>query len=144
NASNCYDRRFFNSKKYYDIMKTVSFLGVSGEVNFSNRTVYRVGHLYYIIKNIQPLNKQINSIDYLPVLKWDVDSTEWLFYNNQSDDIIWPNLSKSVPKDYKLIKGNEIFISNKVLYLSQLESGVKDTLFPYSKLEKIFCEFEVM
>ncbi|CAF3065898.1 unnamed protein product [Rotaria sp. Silwood2] len=117
NASNCYDRRFFNSKKYYDIMKTVSFLGISGEVKFSNRTADRVGHLYYIIKNIQPLNTQINSIDYLPVLKWDVDSTEWLFYKNQSDDIIWPNLSKTVPKDYKSIKGNEIFISNKVLYL---------------------------
>lgn len=106
NASTCYDRRFFNSKNYYDIMKTVSFLGVSGEVKFSNGTTDRIGHLYYIIKNIQPSSAQRNSIVNLPVLKWDVDSAKWLFYQNESDDIIWPDWSKSAPKDHKLIRGN--------------------------------------
>lgn len=30
NISNCYYRQFLNSKKYYNIMKTIKFLGVSG------------------------------------------------------------------------------------------------------------------
>jgi hypothetical protein len=69
NVSNCYYRQFINSKRYYNIMKIMTFLGVSGEVKFSNGTADRVGHVYYIIKNIRPSNTELNSIDYVSVLK---------------------------------------------------------------------------
>lgn len=121
NASACYDRRFYNSKQYYDTIKTMSFLGVSGEVKFSNGTPDRVGHQYYIIKNIQSTNSQRQSIAYVPVLQWDADSTKWQFYKNQSSDIIWPNWSKNVPKDYKLIQGCKISVSNKFSTYSNLK-----------------------
>ncbi|CAF4470568.1 unnamed protein product, partial [Rotaria sp. Silwood2] len=93
NVSNCYNRQFFNSKQYYNIMRTMKFLGVSGQVTFSNETTDRVADVYYIIKNIQPLNIEQKNIDYLPVLKWHIGSTNWTYYKDKSDDIIWPNLS---------------------------------------------------
>ncbi|CAF3309520.1 unnamed protein product [Rotaria sp. Silwood2] len=119
NVSNCFNRLFFNSKQYYDIMRTISFLGVSGEVKFSNKTTDRVGHSCYVIKNIQPLNTPPNNIDYIPVLKWDVESTKWIFYENKSDQIIWPSLTTNIPSDHKLIRGNEIFVSNKLSTFSK-------------------------
>ncbi|CAF4488151.1 unnamed protein product, partial [Rotaria sp. Silwood2] len=108
NVSNCYNRQFFNSKQYYNIMRTMKFLGVSGQVTFSNETTDRVADVYYIIKNIQPLNIEQKNIDYLPVLKWHIGSTNWTYYKDKSDDIIWPNLSKNIPVDHKLIQGQEL------------------------------------
>ncbi|CAF4794372.1 unnamed protein product [Rotaria sp. Silwood1] len=108
NVSNCYYRQFFNRNQYYENMRTISFLGVSGEVKFSNRTADRAGHTYYIIKNIQPLDKKLNSIGYLPVLEWDTSSSIWKSYKNQSDGIIWPNWSKNIPVGHKLIRGQEL------------------------------------
>ena len=105
NASNCYYRQFVHWEQYYTVMRTTSFLGVSGEVQFSNTTSDRIGHLNYLIKNIQPSSTQPSTIDYLPVLKWDSRSTKWSFYRNESDEIIWPNLSKTPPVDHKLIRG---------------------------------------
>ena len=110
NASNCYYRQFVNWEQYYTTMRTISFFGVSGEVQFSNTTSDRIGHLNYLIKNIQPSSTQPNTIDYLPVLKWDAGSTTWSFYGNQSIEIIWPNLSKKSPVDHKLIRGNHSFV----------------------------------
>lgn len=112
-VSDCYNRRFLNSKQYYHIMETMAFLGVSGKVQFSNRTPDRVGNVYYIIKNIRSSKETQNTIDYIPVLNWTVDSTEWKRYTNQSPDILWPNQCKSVPIDHRLIRGEEMFFISR-------------------------------
>ncbi|CAF4975247.1 unnamed protein product [Rotaria sp. Silwood1] len=80
NISNCYNCQFFNPKQYYNIMKTMTFLGVSGEVKFSSGTPDRIAD--------------------------HIDSTNWTYYKNKSDSILWPNLSKTIPVDCKLIQGN--------------------------------------
>ena len=120
NVSDCYNRRFLNSKQYYNVMKTMTFLGVSGEVEFSNRTPDRVSNAYYIINNIQSLSTTQNTIDYIPVLQWNVDSTKWRHYKDKSADILWPNQSKSIPIDHRLIRGEEIFIYEKFFISQQI------------------------
>lgn len=108
NGSNCYQRRFAQWKQYYDIMKTKTFLGVSGTVKFLNGTGDRLDAAYYLIKNIQKSNTILNGIGYVPVLQWDPDRMNWTSYKNQSDDITWPNSLKTIPTDYKPMRGNEI------------------------------------
>ncbi|CAF1565261.1 unnamed protein product, partial [Adineta steineri] len=108
NVSDCYNRRFLNSKEYYNIMKAMTFLGVSGQVEFANGTPDRIGNVHYVIKNIQPV---MNDIDFIPVLQWDGNSTKWMPYRNQSSNIIWPDRTKTIPNDHKLIQGQELRIA---------------------------------
>ncbi|CAF1195853.1 unnamed protein product [Rotaria sordida] len=108
NVSNCYNHQFLNSKQYYNIMRTMTFLGVSGEVKFSNGTTDRVDNTYYMINNLQPLNEEPNYIGYLPVLKWHADAPEWTYNNNKSDSILWPGRLRNRPSGYKLIQGQEL------------------------------------
>ncbi|CAF4071098.1 unnamed protein product [Adineta steineri] len=108
NVSDCYNRRFLNSKEYYNIMKAMTFLGVSGQVEFANGTPDRIGNVNYVIKNIQPV---MNDIDFIPVLQWDGNSTKWMPYRNQSSNIIWPDRTKNIPNDHKLIQGQELRIA---------------------------------
>ncbi|UJR38682.1 hypothetical protein I4U23_031348 [Adineta vaga] len=112
NVSDCYNRRFLNSKYYYNIMKAMKFLGVSGQVKFSNETSDRVDNISYVIKNIQPLNTTTdNKIDFIPVLQWNGTSTKWIQYKNQSINILWPNRSTNVLIDHKLIQGQQLRIA---------------------------------
>ena len=114
NASNCYYRQFANSASYYETMRFISFLGVSGEVKFSNSTTDRGGRLHYLIKSIQPIDDPEDRIDYTPVLKWDTDGSQWTLYKNQSDVIIWPSQTTNIPADYRLIRGNQVFSSPQI------------------------------
>ncbi|CAF1639133.1 unnamed protein product, partial [Didymodactylos carnosus] len=111
NVSNCYNRLFLHSEHYYSIMSKMTFLGVSGQIKFSNETADRVDDAYYIVKNIQTLNTDPNNIYYLPVLKWYTGSDKWTYYTNESNDIIWPDLSKNIPKDHRLISGQKLRIA---------------------------------
>ncbi|CAF3775913.1 unnamed protein product [Rotaria sp. Silwood1] len=134
NISNCYNRQFFNSNQYYNIMKTMTFLGVSGEVKFSNGTPDRIADIYYILKNIQPLNIEQKNIDFLSVLKWHIDSTNWTYYKNKSDDILRLNLSKTIPVDCKLIQDRMSFrpvimIAKPTIEYNELVDGVANGLF---------------
>ncbi|CAF1104888.1 unnamed protein product [Rotaria sordida] len=108
NVSNCYNHQFLNSKQYYNIMRAMTFLGVSGEVKFSNGTTDRVDNTYYMINNLQPLNEEPNYIGYLPVLKWHAGAPEWTYNNNKSDSILWPGRLRNRPSGYKLIQGQEL------------------------------------
>ncbi|CAF3907163.1 unnamed protein product, partial [Rotaria sp. Silwood1] len=108
NVSNYYNRQFLNSKQYYNIMRAMTFLGVSGEVKFSNRTTDRVDNTYYMINNLQPLSEELNDIGYLPVLTWHVGANEWTYNNNKSDSILWPSRLRNRPSGYKLIQGQEL------------------------------------
>lgn len=107
NSSNCFDHRYIHSKQLYDIIKNTAFLGVSGEVKFVNGTPNRIGDIYYIIKNIQSLKIDKSSIDYVHILKWYVGFDKWLDYRNDSDGILWPNESKDIPVDHKIIRGKQ-------------------------------------
>ncbi|CAF1579577.1 unnamed protein product, partial [Adineta ricciae] len=108
NASNCYYRQFSHSEIYYHLMRSTSFLGVSGEIRFSNSTTDRVGHQYYVVRNIQSIDVQNKTIDHKPVLKWDTESSQWAQYRNESDDIVWPSQITKAPADYKLIRGTRL------------------------------------
>ena len=109
NASNYYYRQFVHSQLYYETMRSISFLGVTGEVRFSNTSNDRVDRFNYIVKNIQSVSGQRNSIDYISVSKWSTESSQWTYYRNQSDIIVWPSQTKTVPVNYKLIRGNQMF-----------------------------------
>ncbi|CAF1361610.1 unnamed protein product [Adineta ricciae] len=105
-VSDCYNRRFLNSQKYYQTIQSIKFLGVSGYIQFVNGTPDRFNTMNYLIKNIQPINLTENDVNYVPVLQWNSNSIKW----NQINEIFWPNRSKNIPKDHKLIYGQKIRI----------------------------------
>ncbi|UJR11077.1 hypothetical protein I4U23_015259 [Adineta vaga] len=96
----CFDRHFIHSNLLFNIMNSLSFLGVSGHVQFTMNVTDRVNGSYYYAQNIQYTS---NHISFTPVLKYD-SSDDWQTYS-RTNVIIWPGNSLTPPIDRARLKG---------------------------------------
>ena len=94
NTSFCFDRQLLNSATLFYILRTRSFLGVSGTVEFDSKYVDRLNGTYCIVKNVQLF---LNGLNYVSVLAWS-KSTDWISYpDRETDVIVWPGHSLDRP-----------------------------------------------
>jgi hypothetical protein len=105
-SSYCFNSSLEKANEYHEYLKKTQFLGISGPVAFSNKDSNdRVGGAYYVLKNLQYKYKQLR---YVRVMRWDDEATtengNWK--NLTGRQIVWPNGSKEIPKDYPQIQGN--------------------------------------
>ena len=107
NVSHCSHRQFNHSKQYYEIIRRLSFSGVSGQIEFNSTTPNRATETNYLMKNIQ----RTNGIDYVSVLQWNSNQTQWINLKNQSNTIFWTKHSTRIPRDHKSIRGQQLRIA---------------------------------
>jgi ABC-type branched-subunit amino acid transport system substrate-binding protein/ABC-type amino acid transport substrate-binding protein len=100
NDSFCFNRQFLNSDLLFNIINNITFLGVSGLIQFSANSTDRVKGGYYILQNLQRSPSGLNNI---PVLVWSVEN-KWKSYT-QTDTIIWPGNSTTPPSGNPSIAG---------------------------------------
>jgi len=105
NASICFDRRFINSQQLLSTIDGITFLGVSGPVQFTSNSTDRITGIYYIAKNSQLID---GNVSFVPVLKYS-DTNTWDLYNS-STSIIWPGNSSTVPTDHIALEGVALHI----------------------------------
>ncbi|CAF3910688.1 unnamed protein product [Adineta steineri] len=96
----CFNRRFVNSDMLMNVLDNTSFLGVSGPIQFLNNITDPVDGNYYIARNIQYSS---TNVSYVPVLVWS-DSNGWTT-NTQTNVIIWPGNSSTVPTGFASVRG---------------------------------------
>ena len=99
-TSFCFDRRFLNSRSFFDIINNNVFLGVTGSIQFSPDVTDRIDGTYYVVKNIQ---NSSNSLNYVSVLVWS-NSAGWTSHT-QSNTILWPGDSMKPPLGYATMSG---------------------------------------
>ncbi|CAF3640661.1 unnamed protein product [Rotaria sp. Silwood1] len=92
NTSSCFDRLFLDNYLYFNIIDNMTFLGVSGPVQFSSDVTDRINGCYYIAKNYQ---HHSNGPDFVPVLRYSVEN-DWEEYS-ETRAIIWPGNSLTPP-----------------------------------------------
>ncbi|UJR10906.1 hypothetical protein I4U23_015093 [Adineta vaga] len=102
----CFNRRFVHSDEFINILDRRLFRGVTGPVEFNSNTTDRVDGNYYIAKNVQ---RSSSTWNYVPILVWS-DSSGWT-RNAQTNVIIWPNNSLTIPHDYATIAGVNVRIA---------------------------------
>ncbi|CAF3035366.1 unnamed protein product [Rotaria sp. Silwood2] len=88
----CFYRRFRNSNSWFDIINNMSFLGVSGSIQFNVNTTDRIGGAYYFAQNAQPGS---NGTVFVPVLTYNGNGV-WQPYS-EAHVIIWPGNSLTTP-----------------------------------------------
>ncbi|CAF3866145.1 unnamed protein product [Adineta steineri] len=118
----CFDRRFVNSGTFMNVLDNTSFLGVSGPIQFSNTSTDRINGTYYIARNIQYSS---TNVSYVPVLVWS-DSNGWTT-NTQTNVIIWPGNSSTVPTGFAALSGLNLRIavidSAPFTMMSEIQDG---------------------
>ena len=92
NSSFCYDRHFLNSKLFFNTINNMSFLGVSGRIQFNHNVTDRINGSYYFVQNCQSSSNELN---FVPVLNYS-DNYGWQEYSG-SNVIIWPGGSLASP-----------------------------------------------
>jgi ABC-type amino acid transport substrate-binding protein/ABC-type branched-subunit amino acid transport system substrate-binding protein len=100
NNSFCFNRRFLNSRSFFDIIDDQTFLGVSGTIQFSVNITDRINGTYYVARNVQ---QSSNDLNYVPVLIWS-DLDNWIPHT-QTNVIIWPGNSLIPPTGYATLSG---------------------------------------
>ncbi|CAF3092421.1 unnamed protein product, partial [Rotaria sp. Silwood2] len=110
-SSYCFNSSLENATKYHEYLKATQFLGISGPIEFAkNVSNDRVGGAYYALENLQYKNKE--QLRFVQVMKWHdeikVENENWQSIIQQQ--IIWPNGSKEIPKDYPQIQGETLRI----------------------------------
>jgi hypothetical protein len=106
-SSYCFNSSLKNATKYHERLKKSQFLGISGGVAFSdNVSNDRVGGAYYALENLQYVNQE--QIGFVQVMKWDDgDKAKNGYWENVTRrEIVWPDRSEEIPKDYPQIKGS--------------------------------------
>ncbi|CAF1187061.1 unnamed protein product [Adineta ricciae] len=121
NTSFCFDRRALNMHSIFDILKTNTFLGVTGTVQFSINTTDRINGSYYIVKNVQRFSKTLN---FVPVLV-STGSADWT-QHAEKNIIVWPGQSLTVPTGYASIQGVTLRIGVKETVPFAMEKEIKD------------------
>jgi ionotropic glutamate receptor len=99
-SSFCFDRQFLNSNRFFNIINAMSFLGVSGLVQFNTNVTDRINGSYYLSQNSQNYS---NSINFVPVLGYS-DYNGWYRYTGMNL-IIWPGDTLSIPSDNPQLNG---------------------------------------
>lgn len=105
NSSFCFDYRFRHADLFFDTIKNINFLGVSGPIQFDQNLTDRINGSYYLIKNIQSFP---TSIDYIPVLKWS-DFHDWQPVS-QRNVIVWPGNTLIPPSGRATLSGVKLRI----------------------------------
>lgn len=100
NTSFCFDKKLIHSDQLYESIDDVSFLGVSGLIQYGENVTDRISSIYYIIKNLQNTTDGLKN---LPVLVWS-NSNGWnTHFSNNS--IVWPGNSSLIPSGYASVFG---------------------------------------
>ncbi|CAF4659296.1 unnamed protein product [Rotaria sp. Silwood1] len=105
NASSCFDRQFLDNSLYFNIIDNMTFLGVSGPVQFSSNVTDRINGCYYIAKNYQYYS---NGLNFVPVLRYS-DHDGWEEYS-ETRAIIWPGNSLISPTGHAQLAGVKLRI----------------------------------
>ncbi|CAF0899854.1 unnamed protein product [Rotaria sordida] len=105
NSSFCFDHRFLHANIFFDTIINMTFLGVSGPIQFNLNVTDRINGNFYLIQNIQPYE---NHIDYVPVLEWS-DLDDWKS-SSQRTIIIWPGNTLVPPTGRACISGTRLRI----------------------------------
>lgn len=105
NTSFCFDRQLLNSTSLLSIINNNTFLGVSGDVQFSMNRTDRIVGSYYILKNVQHSANVLNSV---PVLLWS-ESKNWTS-SMHSNIILWPGKNCSSPSGRAKLSGIQLKI----------------------------------
>ena len=100
NSSYCFDRRYFESSAFIDVINNIKFLGVSGAIEFSANVSDRIKGIYYVAQNSQ---RSANGITFVPVLRYS-DPGDWDAYTSGSV-IVWPGNSLVPPTDRPVLEG---------------------------------------
>ncbi|CAF1322820.1 unnamed protein product, partial [Didymodactylos carnosus] len=114
NKSYCFHANFTQSDLYHRLLRKISFLGVTGRVEFCNQTNDRLNGAYYHLRNVQP---QLSSdgkkslLQLVNVLKWNETIKQWYNDTTTPKPIVWPNRSEHIPSDHPVIKGITIRIA---------------------------------
>lgn len=100
NASYCFDRRYLHSRALLDTLNNITFLGVSGPVQFSAEVSDRINGTYYYAQNAQ---RSANGVNFTPVLKYST-AEGWRIYGDVTV-IVWPGNSLKPPTDRPVLEG---------------------------------------
>ena len=104
-SSFCFNRRFDQSNSLLNMLMQVSFIGVSGLVQFSANSTDRISGSYYYALNMQRLT---NVSRFVPVLSYS-ESNGWKSYSDMSY-IIWPDHTLDVPSGRAILRGIDLRI----------------------------------
>ncbi|CAM2714606.1 unnamed protein product [Rotaria socialis] len=85
NASFCFDRYFLKSKKLFDKINNITFLDVSGRIQFDTNVTDRIDGSYYFAQNSQLL---LDTTIFVSALNYS-DNYGWQEYSG-SNVIVWP------------------------------------------------------
>ena len=108
NTSFCFDRQLLNSSSLFSILRTRTFLGVSGIVEFNSDDMDQANGTYYIVKNIQLF---LSGLSYVSVLAWS-KSSDWIsFPDRETNVIVWPGHSLDRPSDSASLLGMTLRIA---------------------------------
>ncbi|CAF1174440.1 unnamed protein product [Didymodactylos carnosus] len=91
-SSFCFDLRFLNFNLFFDIITNMTFLGVSGPIQFNVNVTDRIKGSYYFAQNSQSSSDGVN---FVPVLAYS-DHDNWQQYAG-ANAIIWPGSSLVPP-----------------------------------------------
>ncbi|CAF3623469.1 unnamed protein product [Rotaria sp. Silwood1] len=104
-SSSCFDGYFLNSNSFFDTINRMTFLGVSGPVQFNINVTDRINGSYYVAQNSQPSS---NGINFVPVLKYS-DHDGWQEYS-ETRVLIWPGNSLVPPTGNAQLAGVKLRI----------------------------------
>ncbi|CAF4495925.1 unnamed protein product [Rotaria sp. Silwood2] len=114
----CFCRRFCNSNSLFDIINNMTFLGVSGSIQFSVNTTDRIGGAYYFAQNAQSAS---NDTVFMPVLTY-TENGGWQTYAG-TNVIIWPGNSLITPGSDASLNG----VTLRIGVISSLPFTIVDT-----------------
>ncbi|CAF2891637.1 unnamed protein product [Rotaria sp. Silwood2] len=112
-SSYCFNRRFLNSNAFFDTINSMTFLGVSGPIQFNMNVTDRINGSYYFTQNSQTIS---NGMNFISVLGYSEDHG-WQRYTGASA-IIWPGDTFSTPTSVAKLRGVNLSIGvlNSVPY----------------------------
>ncbi|CAF1226955.1 unnamed protein product [Rotaria sp. Silwood1] len=105
NSSFCFDHRFLHTNTFFDTTMNMTFLGVSGPIQFNTNVTDRISGNYYLVQNIQPYE---NHIDYVPVLEWS-DIDDWKS-SSRRNVIVWPGNTLIPPTGHPSLSSTRLRI----------------------------------
>ncbi|CAF4633309.1 unnamed protein product [Rotaria sp. Silwood1] len=92
NSSFCFDRHFLNSESLFDTINNMTFLGVSGPIQFNRNVTDRIDGSFYYAQNSRNFS---NRLSFVPVLKYS-NRDGWQEYS-KANVIIWSGSSLVPP-----------------------------------------------
>ena len=105
NLSSCFDDQPMNSTSFLEQISMTKFLGVSGSIKYRANGTNRVQGIHYVARNAQP---SAEGVKFVKVLKYS-EPGEWETFH-QTQKVLWPGESVSVPRDRANISGVKLRI----------------------------------